>query len=146
MARTPRNREADRSAIRAAAERLLAGAPLRSTSGKLTATELITESGLRRDIVYEHGDLVGDFKARLKARDGVPEAMQQLADRYAETQQALETTKKELVREREASAYLRRVVAELSIELAQVRQKDDAPSAVTQLQPRRSRQFFTRPG
>jgi hypothetical protein len=117
MARTPRDREADRSAIRAAAERLLAGTPLRSASGKLTATELITESDLRRDLVYEHGDLVDAFKARVKARNAVPEAMQELADRYAETQQELETTKEKLVREREASAYLRRVLAELSIEL-----------------------------
>jgi len=50
MARQPRDRKADRSAIQAAASRLLAGTPLRSASGKLTVTELITESGLRRDI------------------------------------------------------------------------------------------------
>jgi hypothetical protein len=146
MARTPGDREADRSTIRAAAERLLAGTPLRSASGKLTATELITESDLRRDLVYEHGDLVDAFKARVKARNAVPEAMQELADRYAETQQELETTKEKLLREREASAYLRRVVAELSIELEHARQKGDTPSTVTRLEPRRSRQFFTRPG
>jgi hypothetical protein len=41
MARHPRDQDADRSAIRAAADRLLAGTPLRSATGKLTVTELI---------------------------------------------------------------------------------------------------------
>lgn len=31
-----------------------AGTPAGSSTGKLTATELIIESGLRRDVVYEH--------------------------------------------------------------------------------------------
>ncbi|MER5493445.1 hypothetical protein [Streptomyces sp. NPDC002490] len=54
MGRRPRDRDRDAAAIKAAAERLLAGTPLRSASGKLTATELIVESGLRRDVVYPH--------------------------------------------------------------------------------------------
>jgi hypothetical protein len=61
MARKSRDRGAEMAAITAAAGRLLAGTPLRSTSGKLTTTELITESGLRRDVVYEHDSLVEDF-------------------------------------------------------------------------------------
>jgi len=48
----PASSLAEAAAIRAAADRLLAGTPLRSVSGKLTVTELITESGLRRDVVY----------------------------------------------------------------------------------------------
>ncbi|MFE5327265.1 hypothetical protein ACFRCG_12860 [Embleya sp. NPDC056575] len=55
------------SALRAAAERLLAGTPLRSISGKLTGSELITESALRRDVVYgNHKDLVEE-NTKLKA-------------------------------------------------------------------------------
>lgn len=146
MTRTPRDRDADRTAIQDAAGRLLAGTPLQSASGKLTATELIVESGLRRDVVYEHRDLVNAFKARAKARDGVPEAMQALADRYTETQKELETTKAELAQEREVTTYLRRVVAELSIDLERARQEGNTPPAVTQLEPRRARQFFTHPG
>jgi hypothetical protein len=42
MARQPLDRDADRSAMRAAADRLLAGTPLRSATGKPTVTELIT--------------------------------------------------------------------------------------------------------
>jgi hypothetical protein len=51
MARRPRDRDADRGALRVAADRVLAGTPLRWTSVTLTATELIAESGLRRDVV-----------------------------------------------------------------------------------------------
>jgi hypothetical protein len=58
MSRTRRDKAAERAAIAAAADRLLVGTPLRSASGKLTATELIAESALRRDVVYEHTDLV----------------------------------------------------------------------------------------
>lgn len=45
---------AGRSAIAAAAERLLAGTPLRSKTGKLTTGELGVEAGLRHDVVYQH--------------------------------------------------------------------------------------------
>jgi hypothetical protein len=80
VSRTQRERESQRTAIRAAADRLLAGTPLRSASGKLTVTELITESGLRRDVVYaDSKDLVEEFQARVKAQDSTPEAMRDLA-------------------------------------------------------------------
>ncbi len=62
MSRVRRDRDAERAAIRAAAERLLAGTPVRSTTGNLTGTELITEWALRRDVVYgDHKDLVEEF-------------------------------------------------------------------------------------
>ncbi|MFF3159489.1 hypothetical protein [Streptomyces sp. NPDC057910] len=91
MSRTSRDRDAERSTIQAAADRLLAGTPLHSVSSKLTMTELITECGLRRDVVYEHRDFVDDFKARAKARNSVPEAAPKLADRA----EALEAELKE---------------------------------------------------
>lgn len=61
----------------------MAGTPLRSTSGKLTTTELIAEAGLRRDLVYDHPDLVEEFKARLKAQDsvGTPRSITDIAER-----------------------------------------------------------------
>jgi hypothetical protein len=139
MSRMPRDRDAERSAIRAATHRLLAGTPLHSVSGKLTGTELSTECGLRRDIVYEHRDLVDDFKAQVKARHSVPEAAQKLADRIAGLEAELKAAKADLVREREASAYLRRVIAELSIELEQTRRQGDLTTAVTRLAPRQRR-------
>jgi len=83
MRRQQRDRNAEQAAISAAAGRLLAGTPLRS-SGKLTVSALITESGLRRDVVYEYAALVDEFKARVKAQQSTPLAMQQLADDYAD--------------------------------------------------------------
>nr|WTB34210.1 hypothetical protein OG781_36130 [Streptomyces sp. NBC_00830] len=78
--RRPRDLEIERAALRAAADRLPAGTPLRSASGKLTASELLRESGLRRDVAYGgHKDLVEEFQARVKAQHCTPAAMQELA-------------------------------------------------------------------
>ncbi|MFE6755605.1 hypothetical protein ACFVDQ_18665 [Streptomyces sp. NPDC057684] len=77
-----RDLQAERAALRAAADRLWAGAPLRSDSGKLTASELLCESTLRRGIAYgDRKDLVEEFPARVRARDATPSAMQELAAR-----------------------------------------------------------------
>src|SRR5690606_5892280 len=81
MTRRNRDRDAEREAVRAAATRLLAGAPFRSTAGKLTGTELIAECGLRRDIVYgDHKDLVDEFKARATAQNFTPQVAQRIAE------------------------------------------------------------------
>jgi hypothetical protein len=138
MGRPPRDRTAERAAITAAAARLLAGTPLRTTSGKLTATELILESGLRRDVLYEHRDLLDDFKAKARLRDHVPDAMQELADRCSTLGKELAAAKEELSRGRAATALLRRVVTELSIELDQARAQAEAGAAVTRLDSRRA--------
>ncbi|MFB6940791.1 hypothetical protein ACFWGL_08125 [Streptomyces sp. NPDC060286] len=118
--RRPRDREAERAALRAAADRLLAGTPLRSSSGRLTASELLRESGLRRDVAYgDHKDLVEEFQARVKAQSATPAAMQELADKYSEVKEKLAAITEELARERAAGATLRRIIAELSLELDQ---------------------------
>ncbi|MER5375930.1 hypothetical protein [Streptomyces sp. NPDC002553] len=133
MNRTSRDRAAERSAIQAAADRLLAGTPLHSASGKLTSTELINKSGLRRDVVYEHRDLVDEFKAQVKARHGVPEAAQKIAGHAASLDTELKDVKADLQRERDTNAYLRRVITELSIELEQSRQQETIGLGVTPL-------------
>jgi hypothetical protein len=74
MSRRPRDLTAERAAITAAAERLMAGVPLHSMTGKLTQSELIRESQLRRDVVYQYHDLVDAFKAQVKAQHNVPAA------------------------------------------------------------------------
>lgn len=136
MSRTPRNRDSERSAIQASANRLLAGTPLHSSSGKLTTTELIVECGLRRDVVYEHRDLIDDFKAQVRARDRVPDAAKQLADRVASLEAELRDVQAQLVRERQTNAYLRRVVTEQSIDLQHARQPGTTHTDVTPLTPR----------
>jgi len=133
----PQDRESERTAIRAAADRLLAGTPLRSASGKLTATELITESGLRRDVIYaDHKDLVEEFQARAKAQDHTPEAMRELAERNAELTGKLTEARAELAAERAAASALRQIVAELSLELQQAQEELAAAGNVTRLPAR----------
>jgi hypothetical protein len=117
-----RDRHAERSAVRAASGRLLAGTPLRSTTGKLTGTELITESGLRRDVVYgDHKDLVEEFQARVKAQRSVPLGVQDLAAERDALAAELATVRQELAQERSATAVLRKIAAELALELDQAR-------------------------
>ncbi|MGW3974588.1 hypothetical protein ACWEFD_35565 [Streptomyces ardesiacus] len=134
MTRRNRDRDAEREAIRAAAARLLAGTPFRSTAGKLTGTELITECGLRRDIVYgDHKDLVDEFKARARAQNFTPQVAQHMAEVNAALKDALAKAKDELATERERVRALVRATAELSLELDQAREELAAAQQVTRL-------------
>jgi hypothetical protein len=148
MGRKPRDRNAERAAIAAAAERLLAGTPLRSASGKLTATELIVESGLRRDVVYEHDKthkVVENFMAQVKARGAVPDAMRQLADDNQRLKTKLDEARTALAEERGKTRVLQRVATELSLELEQARQELAAAQQVTWLPGRTSAPNAGRP-
>jgi hypothetical protein len=141
MSRRPRDRSAERAAITAAAHRLLTGAPLHSPTGNLTQTELIRESHLRRDIVYEHRDLVDTFKAQVKAQHNVPSAMQAVIDQRDRLAAQIANIKIQLAREREIAAALRRLAAELSLDLDQAREQLATTATVTHLptHPRRPR-------
>ncbi|MGH4019962.1 MAG: hypothetical protein ACRDT0_12130 [Pseudonocardiaceae bacterium] len=133
MGRRTRDHDAERTAIRAATERLLAGTPLRATSGKLTTTELIAEADLRRDVVYDHPDLVEEFKARLKAQDSTPAAFQHLVEQNAALIKDLAATKRTLADHQATTAILRRALAELSLELQQAHEELAGLSGVTRL-------------
>ncbi|MFF4935018.1 hypothetical protein ACFY2H_40120 [Streptomyces griseofuscus] len=137
MGRRPRVQEADRAAIQATAERLLAGAPLRSRSGRLTASELITECDLRRDIVYRHTDLVQDFQARAKAQDSTPTAMQELADENRTLKAEADDLRDELRQERARTKTMRMIIAELSLELEQAKAELEGASGIARLPDRR---------
>ncbi|MGW3622560.1 hypothetical protein [Streptomyces sp. NPDC000880] len=137
MGRRPRDQKADRAAIQAAAERLLAGTPLRSRSGRLTASELITECDLRRDIVYRHTDLVQDFQARAKAQDSIPTAMQELADENRKVKAEADDLRDELRQERARTKTMRMIIAELSLELEQAKAELEGASGVARLPDRR---------
>jgi hypothetical protein len=139
VSRQPRDREAERAAITAAADRLLAGTPLHSPSGKLTGSELIVESGLRRDVVYgDHRDLVDQFRARAKAQTSVPRTLRELTDKRDDLASKLAQAKNDLAGQRAENAVLRRVIAELSLELQQAHQQLATPSGVTRLPTRRA--------
>ncbi|MFC8438202.1 hypothetical protein ACFUJT_08385 [Streptomyces griseoincarnatus] len=134
MTRKSRDRDAEREAIRAAATRLLNGTPFRSAVGKLTGTELVTECGLRRDIVYaDHKDLVDEFRARAKAQNLTPEVVQNTAAENTALREALAKTKAALASERERNRGLVRAAAELSLELDQVYEELAAVQHITRL-------------
>ena len=122
MTRKRRDRDAERRELAAAIRRLLAGTPLRSTSGKLTSSELITESGLRRDVVYgEHKDLVDDFRARVKAQHATPASIARVADDNRALKDENASLKAQLAAERETTKTLAKIIGELSLELHQAR-------------------------
>jgi hypothetical protein len=138
--RKRRNLAAERNALRSAADRLLSGTPLRSQTGKLTATELLIEASLRRDAVYgDHKDLVEEFQARVRAQQCTPTAMQELADRCAKLKADLVEIQAELARERRTTSSLRRIVVELDLELAQAREELGGARHVAQLPRSRRR-------
>ncbi len=139
MSRPGRDRDTERRAIQSAAQRLLAGTPLRSASGALSASELITESGLPRWKVYEHRDLVEQFQAAVKTQNAVPAAIQDIMRQNESLQAKVGTLRAELDAERSRTAALRRVITEQSLELEQTRHEDGSGSQVTHLpRPRRS--------
>lgn len=124
MTRRTRDIDAERRDLAAAAERLLAGTPLRSTNGKLTSTQLITESGLRRDVVYgDHKNLVDDFRARVKAQHATPNSIARIADQNRALKNENDALKKQLAEERETAKTLTKIVGELSLELHQAREE-----------------------
>ncbi|MGW9025671.1 hypothetical protein ACWGQ5_15940 [Streptomyces sp. NPDC055722] len=138
MTRQPRDRDSERAALRSAADRLLTGTPLRSTSGKLTSTELIAESGLRRDVVYgDHKDLVEEFQAQAKAQNAVPAAIEKIAERNRALKEEVASLKADLAAEREKSKVLAKVAVELSLELEQVREELAGDRQVARLPTRR---------
>lgn len=138
--RRRRDKEAERAALRAAADRLLAGAPLCSASGKLTASALLGESGLRRDVAYgDHKDLIEEFQARARAQHGTTAAMQELAVVNAELKTRLAQATAALAKERAVIAALRRIIAELDLELDQAREELAQSEKVSRLPAARRR-------
>lgn len=134
MSRPPRDHEADRAEIVAAADRLLAGTPLRSATGKLTGSELIIESGLRHDVVYgAHKDLVQEFHAKVKAQHGVPASVEKIQAENQALKDENAALKIELAAERQKARTLSKLVVEQSLELKQAKEELSASSAVTRL-------------
>jgi len=124
MTRRRRDPDTERRDLTAAAERLLAGTPLRSTTGKLTTTELITESELRRDVVYGlHKNLVDDFKARVKAQHATPDPITRIAEENRALKNENGALKRGLAEERETNKTLIKFAGELSLELHQAREE-----------------------
>ncbi|KXP10749.1 hypothetical protein [Tsukamurella pseudospumae] len=140
MARRTRNIPTERRELTAAADRLLAGTPLRSTSGKLTVTELIHESGVRRDVVYrDHRDICDQFTARSKGQHHTPTAHTRIADANRKLRSENSSLKIQLAAEREQIRTLMKVASELDLELDQTREKLSAHQQIDRLPNRQKR-------
>jgi hypothetical protein len=111
-----RDRAAEQAAITAAAERLLAAAPLRSGTGRLTVSELITDQASAATSSTSTPQLIGTFKARAKARDTQPAALTAPASERDELRGQLTAAREELAREHRTASTLRKIIAELSLE------------------------------
>ncbi|MFE3903327.1 hypothetical protein ACFXPY_24200 [Streptomyces sp. NPDC059153] len=109
-----------------------------SSSGS-TASELLRESALRRDVAYgDHETLVEEFQACVRAQNVTPSAMRELTSTYTELKEEPAVVTHDLTKERAATATLRRIVAELGLELQQAREEIEQSGNVTRLPaPRR---------
>jgi hypothetical protein len=82
------DRRAERDAIQAAIQRLLAGTPSRST-GALTVLQLAAEAGVKRWVLtHKHPDLRKAFEDQRQAANGVPAAYQHLHGQIADLEAA----------------------------------------------------------
>ena len=126
-------RETERQAIRDAIERLINGAPIRST-GALTVLQLANEAGVKRWVLtHKHPDLKTEFEHRRTQANGIPAAFQTVHARNHD----LETTNQRL---REENAQLTerievyaQVIQELTTEVGHLRHQLVAPTNVRQL-------------
>jgi septal ring factor EnvC (AmiA/AmiB activator) len=82
------DRQAERDAIQAAIDRLLAGTPTRST-GALTVLQLATEAGVKRWVLtHKYPDLRQAFEQQRRATNGIPAAYQHLHGQIADLEAA----------------------------------------------------------
>jgi chromosome segregation ATPase len=113
---------AERAAIRAAMQRLLAGQPTNST-GALTVLQLAAEAGVKRWVLtHKHPDLRTEFERQREQINGVPQAFQHLQARAVDLEadnKRLRQHKAELTRRVDCYAQ---VIHELATELERLRE------------------------
>jgi chromosome segregation ATPase len=115
------NRAHEREAITAAAQRLLAGRPERST-GALTVLQLAAEAGVKRWVLtHKHPDLKTEFEQRREAVNGVPTAYQTLAAKTTDLAAANHRLREENADLRHRVDAYAQAIYRLSRELDQLR-------------------------
>jgi hypothetical protein len=120
----------ERERIRAAMDRILAGAPERS-SGALTVVALATEAGVPRNaITQRHTDLKNEFYQRIKERSAVNEDEARLRATIARLRKTIEAKNRELAQLRADVPALVRAVSQLTLENQQLRDARASGSVV----------------
>jgi hypothetical protein len=115
----------DRRAIQAAAGRLLAGTPLRST-GELTVVQLAAEAGVKRWLLtHRHRDLAEQFQARVRATGGDPPPVVDLKAKIGQLAEDNARLRAENAEHKAMTTYYAHIINELSTELEQVTAERD---------------------
>lgn len=111
----------ERERIRAATERILGGAPIRS-NGALTIVALALEADVPRNaLTQRHPDLRNEFYTRVKERGGTPAVESELRTTIAKLKKTIQKKNTELARLRTDVPALVRAVNQLSVENDQLR-------------------------
>jgi hypothetical protein len=110
----------ERAAIQAAADRLLAGTPLRST-GELTIVQLAAEAGVKRWLLtHKHRDLAEQFQARVRAAGGDPPPVADLKAQISQLTEDNARLRADNAEHKAVTTYYAQIINELSAELEQV--------------------------
>jgi transposase-like protein len=116
---------AERDAIRAAADRLLDGTPLRST-GELTVVQLAAEAGVKRWLLtHKHRDLAEHFQARARLLAGDPPPIAALKKKISELEDDNARLKAADAERQTLTEFYTHIVNELSAELDRVTTERD---------------------
>lgn len=115
--------------LRAAADRLVAGAPLRS-SGKLTISDLAAEAGIKRWILtHKHPELKDRYQAEFQALGRKPAPLQAALDTIAQLEQDLTRARQDRRHLRDLVETYAAVIHQLTDELERTQQQRDAAVA-----------------
>ncbi|MFJ6575705.1 hypothetical protein ACIQMY_07025 [Streptomyces sp. NPDC091368] len=137
MTLQPRH-DAERTRIREAMDRLLAGTPTVS-DGSLTVKALAVEADVHRmALMKRHVDLKNHFYERIRNETSqVPESERKLREIVARLRQTVKDQNSEIQQLRQQVARLTLASAVLTKERNSLRPSPSAVSNVTQLRPRR---------
>jgi hypothetical protein len=111
----------ERTRIRAAMDRILAGVPEQS-NGALTVVALAMEAGIPRNaLTQRHTDLKSEFYQRIKERGAVNEDEARLRATIARLRKTIDGKNRELAQLRADVPALVRAVSQLTLENQQLR-------------------------
>ncbi|WP_406149338.1 hypothetical protein [Streptomyces anulatus] len=129
----------ERNRIRAAMERILAGAPERS-NGALTVVALATEAGVPRNaLTQRHLDLKAEFYDKVRARGETPDSEKRLRQQLLKLKELREDDKAEIARLQTDLEALVRVVHQLTVENRQLRTELATPDTRVRVLPTQPR-------
>lgn len=110
-----RDHDAERTAIADAIERVLAD--VTADSQPPTVTDLAEAANLRRDYLYEHKDLLAEFKSGLAKKTGKSARLISVEKELREQKEKAQSFRLEIEEKDETIRVLRLLLAETTLEL-----------------------------